>query len=77
MGGNLISEIRNRAGFPRAVMVCQVRDFKGLERKVVILAATRDIADEAELAYVSLSRPRTHLVVIGGSQMLTWLAGVA
>jgi superfamily I DNA/RNA helicase len=69
----MLSEIRNRAGFPDGVTVSLIRDFKGLERKAIILAATRDLADEAELAYVSLSRPRTHLVVTGENHMLSWL----
>lgn len=69
----MIGAIRNRSGFPDGVLVSTVRDFKGLERKVVILAAGREIADEAELAYVSLSRPRTHLVVTGEPEILSWL----
>jgi hypothetical protein len=73
---NLLRDIGNRSGFPDGVSVCRVKDFKGLERKAVILAATRDMADQSELAYVSLSRPRTHLVVSGEEQMLTWLGGL-
>lgn len=69
-----IAAIRNRAGFPTGVTVSTVRDFKGLECKAIILAATRELADEPELAYVSLSRPRTHLVVIGEKQITSWLA---
>lgn len=70
---SMLADIRNRSGFPHGVTVSLIRDFKGLERKAVILAATRDLADEAELAYVSLSRPRTHLVVIGEAPILSWL----
>jgi hypothetical protein len=69
----MLGTIRNRSGFPNGVSVSTVRDFKGLERKVIIVAADREIADEEELAYVSLSRPRTHLVVIGEPQILAWL----
>jgi len=72
----MVSDIRNRSGFPDAVSVSLIRDFKGLERKAVILAAARDLADEAELAYVSLSRPRTQLVVVGESHMLSWLGAL-
>jgi hypothetical protein len=69
----MLAQIRNRAGFPEKISVSLIRDFKGLERKVVVLAATRELADEAELAYVSSSRPRTQLVVVGDSHMLSWL----
>lgn len=69
----MLGAIRNRSGFPNGVSVSTARDFKGLERKVVILAAGREIADEEELAYVSLSRPRTHLVVVGEPEILSWL----
>jgi hypothetical protein len=69
----MLGRIRNRSGFPNGVVVSTVRDFKGLERKVVILAASRQISDEKELAYVSLSRPRAHLVVIGEPEILSWL----
>lgn len=68
-----VAVIRNRAGFPDGVLVSSVIDFKGLERKVVIIAADREIADEPELAYVSLSRPRTHLIVAGEPEILSWL----
>lgn len=70
---SMLTAIRDRAGFPEDVLVTHVRDFKGLERKVVILAAGRGIADERELAYVALSRPRTYLLVIGEPEILSWL----
>jgi len=69
----MLADIRNRSGFPEGVSVSLISDFKGLERKAVILAASRELADEAELAYVSLSRPRTQLVVVGESHMVSWL----
>jgi hypothetical protein len=50
-----------------------VSRFKGLERSVVVLVATREMADQRELAYVALSRARTHLVVIGSREILHWL----
>jgi hypothetical protein len=73
---SMLANIRNRSGFPDGVSVCSVRDFKGLERKVAILAATRELADEVELAYVSMSRPRTQLVVLGDAHMLSWLGAL-
>ncbi len=54
-------------------LVDTIMRFKGLERPVVILAASRGIADEAELAYVALSRARTHLVLVGEQRTLEWL----
>jgi hypothetical protein len=68
-----VEEIRNRKAFPEGVQVCSVSDFKGLECRVIILAAHREIADEPELAYVSLSRPRAHLLVAGEPAILSWL----
>jgi hypothetical protein len=67
------ADIRNRSGFPDGVEVSLIEDFKGLERKAVIIAATRGLADKPELAYVSLSRPRTHLAVFGEKDILCWL----
>jgi hypothetical protein len=69
------ADVRNRAGFPEAVQVSTIRDFKGLERRCVILAADRLIADQPELAYVSLSRPRAHLAVVGEAEVLAWIRG--
>lgn len=69
------ADVRNRAGFPDAVQVSTIRDFKGLERRCVILAADRLIADQPELAYVSLSRPRAHLAVVGEAEVLAWIRG--
>jgi hypothetical protein len=63
-----------RKHVPPAVQCSTIIEFKGLERPVVIVAATRAIADQAELAYVALSRARTHLIVVGESVILDWLA---
>lgn len=51
--------------------------FKGLECGVALLAATRDIADQRELAYVGLSRARTHLIVAGHHDVIGWLRETA
>lgn len=59
--------------FPRMPVLDTVADFKGLERSVVLLAATREIADQREMAYVALSRARAHLVIIGSADVLNWL----
>jgi hypothetical protein len=67
------ADIRNRSGFPSGVEVSLIEDFKGLERKAVIIAASRGLADQSELAYVSLSRPRAHLAVVGEKDILFWL----
>lgn len=55
------------------LMISSVSDFKGLERRFVLVLATREIAEFPELAYVALSRGRTYLAVIGASTLLTWL----
>jgi hypothetical protein len=63
-----------RGCVPDAVLCSTIVDFKGLERPVIIVAATRAIADLPELAYVALSRARTHLVLVGEPVILDWLA---
>lgn len=65
--------IRKRAGFPHGVTISTIQEFKGLECKTVVLAATTELADQPELAYVALSRPRAHLIVIGTAQIVAWL----
>lgn len=67
-----IRQALDRSGTYVSVVDTVIR-FKGLERPVVILAADRRIADEAELAYVALSRARTHLVLVGEPRILDWL----
>jgi len=57
------------------IMLSRIRNFKGLERRVVVVAATRDLADAVELAYVALSRARVHLSVVGEPAVLGWLRG--
>lgn len=56
-----------------ALAVSTVVDFKGLERRFVMLLATRDLSDVPELAYVALSRARVHLSVCGSQGVLAWL----
>jgi hypothetical protein len=73
---SLVTAFAGRNNLPAGVEVEDVRDFKGLERKVVILAATREIADEREMAYVALSRARVHLIVVGEKPILDWLEQV-
>ena len=67
--------MRQRLAAFEGLTIAHVRDFKGLERKVVVLIATREIADQRELAYVALSRPRSHLTVIGEADIIEWLRG--
>lgn len=50
-----------------------ITDFKGLERRFVIVLATRELSDVPELAYVALSRARVHLTVAGPAKVLDWL----
>jgi hypothetical protein len=50
-----------------------ITDFKGLERRFVIVLATRELSDVPELAYVALSRARVHLTALGPAEVLDWL----
>ncbi len=75
----LLSSLQEKIGnfVSRGVTFSSVREFKGLERKVVILAATKELADETEFAYVALSRARVLLSVIGEPAIIGWLRGGA
>lgn len=55
-------------GGGQAVTLESVGRFKGLEAAFVILLADRELATNAELSYVAISRARTHLFVIGNIQ---------
>lgn len=59
------------------IVVDSIRRFKGLERPVVVIAATPDTVIHAELPYVALSRARTHLVIVGSDKVLNRMRGVA
>jgi len=50
-----------------------ITDFKGLERRFVIVLATRELSDVPELAYVALSRARVHLTAVGSAELILWL----
>jgi len=50
-----------------------IADFKGLERRFVVLLASRELSDVHELAYVALSRARVYLMIIGPHAVLGWL----
>lgn len=58
------------------VVVDSIRRFKGLERPVVVIAATPDTVISEELPYVALSRARTHLIIVGGDKVLNRLSGL-
>lgn len=62
-----------RAGTPvsGSVTVDTIRRFKGLERPVVIIAATGLLTDE--LAYVAISRARTLLIIVGTAAVIDHL----
>jgi hypothetical protein len=59
------------------IVMDSIRRFKGLERPVVVIAATPDTVIDKELPYVALSRARTHLVIAGTDAVLTRMRGVA
>ena len=52
------------------IIVDTIRRFKGLERPVVIVAATSDTVAGEEMPYVALSRARTHLAIVGRDRVL-------
>ena len=52
------------------IILDTIRRFKGLERPVVIVAATPDTVASEEIPYVALSRARTHLAVVGKDRVL-------
>lgn len=60
---------------PTKVLLDSVRRFKGLERRVVVLAGIDDLPreDEQALLYVGLSRARTYLAVVAGAAALARL----
>ncbi|MBK8909032.1 MAG: AAA family ATPase [Rhodospirillales bacterium] len=57
------------------IVVDSIRRFKGLERPVVVIAATPDTVVDKELPYVALSRARTHLVIVGEDKVLSRMRG--
>lgn len=64
-------------GFEDRIVVDSIRRFKGLERPVVVVAATSDAVIDNELPYVALSRARTHLIIVGSDKVLNRLRVVA
>ncbi len=58
------------------IVVDSIRRFKGLERPVVVIAATPDTVIDTELPYVALSRARTHLVIVGSDKVLNRMRGM-
>jgi hypothetical protein len=67
-----VSEIAGRHLDP-SLVIATIADFKGLERRFVVLLASRSLSDLPELAYVALSRARVHLRILGSQSMLDWL----
>ena len=58
------------------IVVDSIRRFKGLERPVVVIAATPETVINEELPYVALSRARTHLVIAGTKKVLNRMRGM-
>ncbi|WP_438044989.1 AAA family ATPase [Sorangium sp. So ce128] len=74
-GGRMGARIAVPCGPRRAgaLTLDTVRRFKGLERPVVIIIADENLVRDKELAYVALSRGRSHLIVIGSTECLARL----
>ena len=60
----------------RSVKFDTVRRFKGLEAPVVVIAdlTDRTAADNSDLLYIALSRPRSHLVLLGEKSAIEQVA---
>ena len=58
------------------IVVDSIRRFKGLERPVVVIAATPETVIDKELPYVALSRARTHLIIAGIEKVLNRMRGM-
>ena len=58
------------------IVVDSIRRFKGLERPVVVIAASPETVVNAELPYVALSRARTHLIIAGSEKVLDRMRGM-
>ena len=68
--------VRCEAQSQGRIIVDSVRRFKGLERPVVVVAATPETIIDEELPYVAVSRARTHLVVVGVKKVLSRMRGM-
>ena len=58
------------------IVVDSIRRFKGLERPVVIIAASPETVVSEELPYVALSRARTLLIIAGSEKVLDRMRGM-
>jgi hypothetical protein len=69
----------NQYDEPGKILLDSIRRFKGLERRVVILAGIDSLApdDESSLLYVGLSRARTYLAVVASQATLERLGFAA
>lgn len=59
------------------IVVDSIRRFKGLERPVVVIAATPDTVLDQGLPYVALSRARAHLIIAGSEKVLNRMRGMS
>lgn len=77
--GNRLGEFRTARCDEKSggrIVVDSIRRFKGLERPVVVIAATPDTVIDTELPYVALSRARTHLIIAGTAKVLERMSGM-
>ena len=59
------------------IVIETVREFKGLERALVILLNPEDCIDDPEQMYTALTRARSHLIVIGASESMALMRQLA
>ena len=77
--GNRLGEFRTARCDEQSegrIVVDSIRRFKGLERPVVVIAATPDTVIDKELPYVALSRAHTHLVIAGTEKVLDCMRAI-
>lgn len=70
---HLVTSLQKGLASFDGLTIVHIRDFKGLECQAAVLIASREIADQFELAYVALSRARAHMTVLGERDILEWL----
>lgn len=70
---DLVTSLQKRLASFDGLTIAHIREFKGLECQAAVLVASREIADQFELAYVALSRARAHMTVLGEKDILEWL----
>ena len=59
------------------IVLDTIKEFKGLERPLVVLLNPEDCIDDPEQMYTALTRARSHLIVIGSPEAMAIMKQVA